>query len=61
MPITSEQNYPHQVLLNRYMYDRFKLIYAYLNEGGKFPECYSCLKMIIQTHSHAGFFQNIFH
>ena len=27
------------------LYDCFKLIYAYLNEGDKVHECYSCLKM----------------
>ena len=35
MLISSEQNNSHQILLNRVLYDRFKLIYAYLNEGDK--------------------------
>ena len=38
------------------MHDRFKLIYAYLKEGDKVCECYSCLKMVIQAHLHVGFF-----
>ena len=33
-------------LLTRVLYDCFKLIYAYLNEGDKVRECYSCLKML---------------
>ena len=37
------------------LYDCFKLIYAYLNEGDKVRECYSCLKMIIQAPLHVGF------
>ena len=32
------------------MYDCFKHIYTYLNEGYKFRECYSCLKMMILAH-----------
>ena len=42
------------------LYDRFKLIYACLNEGDKFRKCYSCLKMIIQAHLHGGFFTIFF-
>ena len=60
MLISSEQNYPHQILLNRGFYDCFKLIYAYLNEGNKVCECYSCLKMVIQAHLHVGFFTIFF-
>ena len=37
------------------MYDCFKLIYAYLNEGDKVCEYYSCLKMIVQAHLDVGF------
>ena len=37
------------------LYDYFRLIYAYLNEGDKVRKCYSCLKMIVQAHLHAGF------
>ena len=36
--------------------DRFKLTYANLNEGDKVRECYSHLKLIMQTHFHVGFF-----
>ena len=39
------------------LYDCFKLIYAYLKERDKVPECYSCLKMIVQAHLHVVFFQ----
>ena len=35
------------------LYDYFKLIYAYLNEGRKVHECYSCFKMIAQANLHA--------
>ena len=48
--MSSEQNYPHQILLNGGLYDCFKLLYAYWNEGEKICECYSCLKMVIQVH-----------
>ena len=41
-------------------HDCFKLMYAYLNEGYKICECYSCMKMMIQTHLHVAFFYNIF-
>ena len=37
------------------LYDRFKLIYAYLMEGDKVCVCYSCLKMVIQAHLHVLF------
>ena len=46
------------------LHDFFKLIYAYLNEGDKVCECYSCLKMVIQPHLHyffTLFFHIIFH
>ena len=46
--------------LTEVSYDRFKLIYAYLNEGEKIRECYSCLKMIIQAHLHVLFFSQYF-
>ena len=32
------------------LYDCFKLIYLYLNEGDKVRECYSCLKIWAQLH-----------
>ena len=46
--------------LTEVSYDRFKLIYAYLNEGEKIRECYSCLKMIIQAHLHVPFVSQYF-
>ena len=46
--------------LTEVSYDRFKLIYAYLNEGEKIRECYSCLKIIIQAHLHVLFFSQYF-
>ena len=33
--------------LTRILYDCSKLTYAYLNEGKKVRECYSCFKMTI--------------
>ena len=42
------------------LYDRFKPIYAYLNEGDKVCECYSCLKMTIQAHLHVVFLTILF-
>ena len=47
MLISSEENDPHQILLTRVFYDCFKLIYAYLKEGDKVRESYSCLQMMI--------------
>ena len=38
------------------LHDCSKLIYAYLNEGNKIRECYSCLKMMMQAHLHVSFF-----
>ena len=38
------------------LYNCFKLIHAYLNEGHKVRECYSCLKIIVQAHLYVGFF-----
>ena len=60
MFIISEQNKPHQIYLNKVLYDCFELIYAYLNEGDKDGECYSCLKMMIQAHLHVGFMRIFF-
>ena len=42
------------------LYDCFKLIYEYLNEGDMVRACYSCLKMIIEAHLHVGFFAIFF-
>ena len=42
------------------LYDCFKFIYAYLNEGDEVRECYGCLKMMIQVHLHVGFFTIFF-
>ena len=39
--------------------DRFKFTYANLNEGDKVRECYSHLKLIMQTHFHVVFFDKI--
>ena len=60
MLITSQQNDPHQIFITRVLYDRFKLVYAYLSEGEKVRECYSCLKMMIQAHLHVGTFTIFF-
>ena len=43
------------------LYDCFKLIHAYLNEGHKVRECYSCLKMIVQAHLCVVFSPNVFY
>ena len=40
--------------------DCFKLMCAYLNDGDKIRQCYSCLKMMIQAHLHVGFFSQYF-
>ena len=37
------------------LYDRFKLIYAYLKEEDKICVCYTCLKMVMQAHLHVLF------
>ena len=42
------------------LYYCFKLIYAYLNEGDQFCECYRCLKMVILDHLHVSFFTIFF-
>ena len=41
-------------------HDCFKLRYAYLTEGDKVCEYYSCLKSIVQAHLHVGFFTIFF-
>ena len=46
--------------LSGVLYDCFKVIYTYLNEGDKVCVCYSCLKMVIQAHLHFGFFTIFF-
>ena len=38
-----------------FLCDCFKIIYAYLNKGGKVRKCDSCLKMIIQAYLYVGF------
>ena len=43
------------------LYDCFKRIYASLNEGDKVRECYSCWKMMIQSHLQVGFSLNVHH
>ena len=47
-------------LLTEVLYDCFKLICAYLNDGDKVPECYSCLKIMTQAHLYFGFFTVFF-
>ena len=54
---SSEKNYPYQILLNRDLFDCLKRTYAYLNEGDKVCQCYSCLKMVIQAYLNVGFLQ----
>lgn len=40
MLISPKQNDPHQALLNMgFVYDCFKLLYVYLNDGDKVREC----------------------
>ena len=46
--------------LTEVLYDCFKLMYVYLNEGYRVRECYSCLKMMIQAHLHVAFFTIFF-
>ena len=56
MLISSEQNDPHRIFLNRGFCIIVKVIYACLNEEDKVYECYRCLKMMIQAHLHVVFF-----
>ena len=42
------------------LYDCFKLIYAHLNEGDQFCECYSCSILVILAHLHVGLFTIFF-
>ena len=60
MVISSEQNDPHQILLEGVLYNYFKLIYASLNEVDKVHKCYSCWKMVTQAHLHVDFFRTLF-
>ena len=57
MLISSEQNYPHQILLNRGFCTIVQTYIHYINKGDKVCECYSCLEMMIQAHLHVGFFK----
>ena len=41
-------------------YDRFKLIYANLNDGDKVRECYSPLILMMQVHFQVVFFTKTF-
>ena len=59
MLISFEQKDLHQIFLNRVLYDCFKLVHAYSNEGDKVRECYNCLKMMIQAYLHVVFFHTI--
>ena len=60
MLVSSEQNDPHQSFLTGVLYDCFKLMYVYLNEGDEVRKCFSCLKMMIRAQSHDGFFTIFF-
>ena len=42
------------------LYDCFKPIHAYLNEGDKIRECYGRLKMMIQANCHVCYFTIFF-
>ena len=42
------------------LHDCFKFTCANLNEGDKVCECYSCLKMLIQTHLNVSFITKFF-
>ena len=54
----------HNILIKsfliRVLYYCYKLTYAYLNEGDKVCECYSCFKIVMQAHLHVGFFAIFF-
>ena len=56
MFISSEENILIKSFLPGVLYDCFKLIYVYLNEGDKVRECYGFLKMMMQAHLHVDFF-----
>ena len=45
--------------LTEALYDRFKLIYGYSNEGDKVRECYSYLKLM-KAYLHVGFLKIFF-
>ena len=47
-------------LLTGFSNDRFKPLYANMNERDKVRECYSRLKLMIQTHLHVGFLTKSF-
>lgn len=42
--------------LTEVLRDHFKVLYVYLNEGDKVGECYSRVKLMIETNLHVGFF-----
>ena len=50
MLISSEQNEPHQTLLNIDFVGLFQTL------GDKVRKCCSCLKMMMQAYLHVGFF-----
>ena len=54
--LISEQNYPHQILLNRGF---FMIAYIRVFKC-RVCECYCCLNMVIQAHLHVGFFTTFF-
>ena len=43
--------------LTRAFHGYGKFIYVYLSEGDKAREYYSCLKLMMQAHSHVGLFK----
>ena len=47
-------------LLTEVSNDRFKSLYTNINERDKVRECYSRLKLMIQTHLHVGFLTKSF-
>ena len=47
-------------LLTVVLYDHFKLMYMYLNEGDKIRECCHCLKLMIEAHLHVRLFTIFF-
>ena len=42
--------------LTEVLRDHFKVLNVFLNEGDKVGECYSCMKLMIETNLHVGFF-----
>ena len=51
---------PVKSFLTGALCDYMKLIYLNLNEEDRVPECYSCMKLMIQAHLCFGFFKILF-